>query len=137
MVRNILVDTSAIFAIVSPGDRFHTQARDIYLELLERGDQLYTTSYVLVESSALIHRRLGFEPLRTFIQSIRGAWETIWIERSTHEEIWNRMISRGNARLSLVDWSVIVSSERTRSVIFAFDSDFSQEGLAVIPALHS
>lgn len=66
MVRNILVDTSAIFAIVSPGDRFHTQARDIYLELLERGDQLYTTSYVLVESSALIHRRLGFEPLRTF-----------------------------------------------------------------------
>ena len=45
------------------------------------------------------------------------------------------MRTRGGARLSLVDWSVIVSSEMTRSAIFAFDSDFSQEGLTVIPAL--
>ena len=135
MARNILVDTSAILAIVSTSDRFHVQSRDIYSELLERGDQLYTTSYVLVESSALIHRRLGFEPLRAFIQSIRGVWETIWIDRSTHEEIWDRMRRREGARLSLVDWSVIVSSERTRSVIFAFDSDFSREGLTVLPVL--
>ena len=135
MVRNILIDTSAILAIVSPGDRFHTQSREIYSELVERGDQLYTNSYVLVESSALIHRRLGFEPLLAFIQSIRGIWATIWIDRFTHEEIWDRMRTRGGARLSLVDWSVIVSSEMTRSAIFAFDSDFSQEGLTVIPAL--
>ena len=135
MARNILIDTSAIFAIVSPGDRFHSQSRGIYSELLERGDQLFTTSYVLVESSALIHQRLGFEPLRAFIQSIRGVWETILIDRSTHEEIWTRMRTRDGARLSLVDWSVIVSSERTRSAIFAFDSDFYLEGLTVIPTL--
>ncbi len=134
MDRNILVDTSAIFALVSPEDKFHAEAQDTFSELVERGDQLYTTSYVLVESSALIHRRLGFEVLRTFIQSIQGVWETIWIDRSTHEEIWNRMRSRDGTRLSLVDWSVIVGSEKTRSAIFAFDSDFSTEGLRVIPA---
>ena len=134
MARNILVDTSAIFALVSPEDEFHAEARDTFSEIVERGDQLYTTSYVLVESSALIHRRLGFEVLRTFIQSIQGVWETIWIDRSTHEEIWNRMRSRDGTRLSLVDWSVIVGSEMTRSAIFAFDSDFSSEGLRVIPA---
>ena len=134
MVRNILVDTSAIFALLSPDDRFHAQSRDIFSELVERGDQLYTTSYVLVESSALIHRRLGFEVLRLFIQSMHGVWETIWIDRSTHEEIWTRMRAKDGVRLSLVDWSVVVSAERTRSAIFAFDSDFSLEGLEVIPA---
>ena len=134
MARNILVDTSAIFALVSPDDRFHTQSRDTFSELVERGDQLYTTSYVLVESSALIHQRLGFEVLRTFIQSVQGVWETVWIDQSTHEEIWDRMRAKDGVRLSLVDWSVIVSAERTRSAIFAFDSDFSLEGLEVIPA---
>ena len=134
MVRNILVDTSAIFALLSPDDRFHAQSRNAFSEFVERGDQLYTTSYVLVESSALIHRRLGFEVLRAFIQSIQGLWETIWIDRSTHETIWDRMRAKEGVRLSLVDWSVIVSAERTRSAIFAFDSDFSLEGLEVIPA---
>ncbi len=134
MVRNILVDTSAIFALVSPDDIFHAQSRDTFSEIVERGDQLYTTSYVLVESSALIHQRLGFEVLRTFIQSVQGVWETLWIDQSTHEEIWDRMRAKDGVRLSLVDWSVIVSAERTRSIIFAFDSDFSLEGLEVIPA---
>ena len=133
MARNVLVDTSAIYAFVSSGDRFHTQSREIYSELLERGDLLYTTSYVLVESSALIHRRLGFEPLMAFMESIQGVWETLWIYQSTHEQIWDRMKSRRGSRLSLVDWSVVVSAEETRSTIFAFDSDFAQEGLTVIP----
>ena len=134
MVRNILVDTSAIFALLSPDDRFHAQSRNTFSEFVERGHQLYTTSYVLVESSALIHRRLGFEVLRAFIQAMEGVCETIWIDRSTHEEIWNRMRAKDGVRLSLVDWSVIVSAEKTRSAIFAFDSDFSLEGLTVIPA---
>ena len=42
MARNVLVDTSAIYAFVSSGDRFHTQSREIYSELLDRGDLLYT-----------------------------------------------------------------------------------------------
>ena len=74
MVRNILVDTSAIYAFISQSDQLegHTQSRKTYSEILERGDRLYTTSYVLVEFTALIHRRLGFEPLRAFM----GNWWT-------------------------------------------------------------
>lgn len=115
MARNVLVDTSAILAIVSSADRYHDQASLIYSEMIDQGDTLLTNSYVLVESSALIHRRLGFAPLQQFIKSIHGVWETLWIDRLTHEEIWRRMDNRGGARLSLVDWSVIVSAENTRS----------------------
>ncbi len=135
MVRNILVDTSAIYAFISQSDQFHTQSRETYSEILERGDRLYTTSYVLVEFTALIHRRLGFEPLRAFMESIHGVWETLWIGQSTHGQIWDRMKARGDGRLSLVDWSVIVMAEETRSTIFTFDSDFVREGLTVVPAL--
>ncbi len=134
MPRNVLVDTSAILAIVSQTDRYHDQASQTYLDLLDQGDTLLINSYVLVESSALIHRRLGFGPLQQFIRSIQGVWETLWIDRRTHEEVWSRMENRGGTRLSLVDWSVIVSAENTRSVIFTFDSDFALEGLTVIPS---
>ena len=134
MPRNVLVDTSAILAIVSETDRFHDSAIEIYRDLLDSGDTLLTNSYVLVESSALIHRRLGFEPLREFIRSIQGVWEILWIDRITHEEIWKRMENRGGTQLSFVDWSVIVSAENIRSSIFTFDSDFALEGLTVIPA---
>ena len=39
MVRNILVDTSAIYAFISQSDQFHTQSRETYSEILERGDR--------------------------------------------------------------------------------------------------
>ena len=134
MARNIVVDTSAILALASQDDAFHEQARATHLELLEQDDRLFTNSYVLVESSALIHRRLGFEPLREFIRSIQGVWEILWIDRSTHERIWSRMIVQGGARLSLVDHSVILSAADARAAIFTFDSDFVREGLTVVPA---
>ena len=56
-----------------------------------------------------------------------------WPEYS--RQIWDRMKARGDGRLSLVDWSVIVMAEETRSTIFTFDSDFVREGLTVVPAL--
>jgi predicted nucleic acid-binding protein len=134
MARRILVDTSAIFAIISSSDEFHSRARHIYTNLLDRGDQLYTTSYILAETSALGHRRLGFEPLKASIQSIQSVWDILWVDRVTHEEVWNRIVKREGSQLSFVDWSTIVVSENTRSAIFAFDQDFQKEGLTVIPA---
>ena len=133
MARNVLIDTSAIYAIVSPSDRFHAEASELYSELLERGDRLHTTSYVLLESAALIQRRLGFDRLKMFIESIEGVWQMLWVYPGTHDQIWGRMKAEGNHRLSLVDWSLIVSAETTQSTIFSFDSDFIQRGLRVVP----
>ena len=132
-MANIVADTSAILALISPTDQFHLQASEVYRDLLHQGDRILINSYVLAEAASLIHRRLGFDYLQSFIRSIYGGWETRWIDRIAHDEIWSRMESRGGARLSLVDWSVIVTAESTRSAIFTFDSDFALEGLTVIP----
>ena len=129
----MLVDTSAIFAIISPLDRFHERAATTYSDLLDQGDSLYITSYILVETAALAQRRLGFEPLKTFVQSIQGNMDIYWIDRVAHEEAWRRMVQQGGSRISLVDWSTMVVAEQTRSIIFAFDRDFAREGLSVVP----
>ena len=134
MDREIIIDTSAIFAFLDPDDLFHAQATETYYNLLSNGDRLFTNSYVLVESSALIHRRMGFAALRSFLDSVHGRWDIQWITRSAHDAIWQRMSASGGSRLSFVDWSVIVMAEQTRSAIFTFDSDFASEGLTVIPA---
>lgn len=134
MDRDIIIDTSAIFAYLDPGDLFHAQAAETYSNLLSDGDRLFTNSYVLVESSALIHRRMGFAALRSFLNSVQGLWEIQWITRAAHDAIWQRMSASGGSRLSLVDWSVIVMAEQTRASVFTFDSDFAGEGLTVIPA---
>jgi predicted nucleic acid-binding protein len=133
MARRILVDTSAIFAIISQADEFHSRASSIYTNLLDRGDRLSTTSYILVETSALVHRRWGFEPLKTFMQPVQNVWDILWLDRVIHEEAWNRMVRREGSQLSFVDWPTIVVAENSRSAIFAFDQDFQKEGLTVIP----
>lgn len=134
MDRDIIIDTSAIFAYLDPNDLFHAQATEIYYNLLSEGDRLFANSYVLVESSALIQRRMGFVALRSFLDSVHGRWEIQWIDRRMHDAIWQRMSASGSSRLSLLDWSVIVMAEQTRAAVFTFDSGFAGEGLTVIPA---
>jgi len=132
MGRRVLIDTSAIFAIISPLDRFHNRAAAVFQNLLDQGDSVWVTSYIMVETAALAHRRLGFEALKLFVQGIQGSIEIFWIDRLIHEEAWRRMVERGGGRISLVDWSTIVVAERTRSTIFAFDQDFASQGLQVL-----
>ena len=133
MPRTFILDTSAIYALISSSDKFHAEAIDVYLHLIDGGDDLRTTSYVLVEVSALVHRRLGFQPLKDIFDSISGVLDIYWVDRSTHEEAWRRMVDRGGAKLSFVDWSIIVAAEHIRSTIFTFDQEFARQGLSVVP----
>jgi predicted nucleic acid-binding protein len=132
MPRKVILDTSAIYALISASDQFHLRANEVYSDLVDGGDELRTTSYIMVETAALVHRRLGFQLLKAFVDSMAGVVDILWIDRITHEESWRRMVGRDGAQLSFVDWSTIVTAENTRSVIFAFDQDFSAQGLQVL-----
>ncbi len=52
------VDTSAFVAILNRADENHAGARRIWSELLTQQEQLLTTSHVLVETIAVVQRRL-------------------------------------------------------------------------------
>ena len=68
----IFVDTSAIYALASERDSRHREARRSFKTLLQTERPLVTHSYVVAESMALLHHRLGRNVALTFAFEARG-----------------------------------------------------------------
>ena len=58
-MNRVFVDTSAVIALLVATDEFHQAANSAFTGLAARETPLLTTSYVLVETYALLGRRLG------------------------------------------------------------------------------
>ncbi len=129
----VLFDTSAFYALVSKNDIFHKKAVQIYTELLAYKIPLYTTSYILVETIALIHHRLGFFPLSSFIPSIMDIFSIIWIDELKHQKSWEKLKEKEGKGFSFVDCSTLVLAEEINAHIFTFDSLFKKEKVRTIP----
>jgi len=55
------IDTSALFAILDAEDSNHSRADLQWQDFVASDEPLFTSSYVLVESMALIQSRLGLK----------------------------------------------------------------------------
>ena len=130
----VLVDTSALFALHRAADEFHGRAWAEYERLLDHGLSLWTTSYVLVETVALMDRRLGFASVLDFEGWREAHIEVLWIDASSHEEAWRQYATHQGRDLNFVDWTTVVVSQGIGATIFTFDSDFANQGMPVIPA---
>lgn len=129
----VMLDTSALYALISSSDDYHKQADKTYRALVAGDAELWITSYVLVEFGALVHHRLGFEPLSTFLESTQGVYETVWIDSGLHAEAWSELLSRRGSGLNFVDWTTAVAARLLGAHIFTFDTGFAREGATVIP----
>jgi predicted nucleic acid-binding protein len=131
---NIFIDTSAFFAGLDENDINHQKAKKIWNVLLNKHDPLITTNYVLIESFALIQRRLGMEAVRVFQEDILPLINIEWIDKSAHEAGINALLTASRKKLSLVD---CVSFKVMRNLgvkkIFAFDPHFEEQGFEIIP----
>jgi predicted nucleic acid-binding protein len=129
----VLVDTSAIYAVVSAADEFHREATAAYRGLILDRMPLYVTSYILAESYSLVWRRFGPEALRSLVESTRGEFQVVWIDQTIHWEAWDAMSETKGRSLSFVDWSTVIVARRLGAAVFSFDSDFAGQGLVCIP----
>ncbi len=129
----VLIDTSAFYALISIDDRFHVRSKQLYEGLLDWGQELWTTSYILVEMANLVHRRLGIEALMAFVDSVNGVVQIFWVEQTVHSKAWDQLVTQRNAGLSFVDWSTVVSASRLKAHVFTFDSGFAAQGIPVLP----
>jgi predicted nucleic acid-binding protein len=59
-MNEVLVDTSAFLALLVSDDRRHREARRAFEKLAAAAAALRSSSYVLVETYALLQRRFGF-----------------------------------------------------------------------------
>ena len=129
----VVIDSSAFFALLVDDDAFHQQALGYYHLLLEREQELWTTSYVLSETIALLQRRRGFESARSFVEKFEPSIRVHWVDAAVHQAAWRRYADSRGAGMNLVDWTVATVAESMNAQIFTFDSDFSNQGFAVVP----
>ena len=130
----VLVDTSAFLALLDASDH-RRGAAVAWLEARRAdGTELLTHEYVVVETIALVQRRLGLAALRRFVDDLLPIAEVVWVDPAVHSEALESLLASGSRSVSLVDRvSFLVMRRRGIGTAFAFDDDFTREGFRVIP----
>lgn len=132
-MSTVFVDTSGVYALLVASDAFHGRARAAFEVLRKEDARLVTTSYVLVESYALLGRRIGVDAVRRFRVDVAPLMEVIWVDRALHEDALDSLIARGATDVSLVD-AVSFAAMRAGSVdrALTFDAHFAEEGFETL-----
>jgi predicted nucleic acid-binding protein len=129
----LFVDTSALYALMDRDDLNHSNAAQFWNQL-SPAESLFTHNYVLVETSALVQRRLGVEALRVLIDELTLPISTVFVDRMVHEAAVSGVLGAQLRQLSLVD---MVSFEVMRRAgiraAFAFDDHFARFGFDIRP----
>ena len=110
----------------------HLEARDV-VESLER-EELMTHNYVLLEATALVHRRLGAAAVRALDELLAIIGTTVWIDDIRHSAGVAALLAALPTQISLVDFiSFNTMRELGLTHAFAFDADFRRAGFRTLP----
>jgi predicted nucleic acid-binding protein len=133
-MEKIFVDTSAFLAIVNVTDPFHESAMQTWQDLIQNQRTLLCNNYVLLESIALIQRRVDLQAVSILHNDIIPFMEIEWIDETLHNAIINQALTSKRRQISLVDYSSFDTMRRQDvSLVFTFDNHFRQQGFTVIP----
>lgn len=134
---NIFTDTSGLFALLVKNDYMHIRARENFNYFAENNVQLVTSSFVLVETAALLQSRIGLACLRDFHSKILPLLEVVWIDDKWYARAVDRLFTQSKRAISLVDClSFEIMEELEIQYVFAFDKHFEENGFT-IAAFHS
>jgi predicted nucleic acid-binding protein len=112
----------------------HSAARSAWLELLNRGEDLVCTNYVLVETFALIQNRLGMGAMRAFQEDVVPLLGVEWLDAVHHQAAMAALMIAGRRSLSLVDCASFETMSRLGlRTAFTFDPHFKEQGFTCIP----
>ncbi len=130
----ILVDTSALFAVLNASDENHPAAARVWRQLLSGSHTLVSTNYVLVETCSLVQHRLGMAAVRALQDNLVPALRIHWIDENLHNLATVAMLAAARRKLSLVDCSTFVIMRHLGiRHAFAFDQHFVEEGATLPP----
>jgi len=127
---SIVVDTSALFALLDRRDAHHASAVGFWTG--PDDEDLVTHAYVVIETVALVRSRLGAAAVGALVDELLPAIRVEMVDRALHEGSLAdfRRIGGGT---SLVDRVTLAFAARHGiGRAFAFDADLSVEGLAPV-----
>jgi len=129
----VIVDTSALFALVCSDDSWHQAAVAAVHDLLLGDCSFYVASYTAVEAAALTQARLGLEAVGYVRRFVDEDTAIVWIDAELHAAAWDELERIGRRQVSLVDCALAVAALREGITdVFAYDSHFAEWGLNVI-----
>lgn len=132
-MSRVFVDTSALLALVSATDAFHPAARAALERLLDARASFCTTSYVLVETYALLGRRFGLQAVETFRRDFAPLLEVAWVDATLHEAALDLLQEKQLRGLSLVDAASFVTMRQARlDLAFTYDHHFADAGFEAV-----
>src|SRR5438034_1036443 len=113
--RRTLVDTSAYFALLDADDANHAQALAIRDRVIAEGWRLFTTSFVLAETHALLLNRLS-QPIATrFLREMGESPTTlVWVTPADVQRATAIIYRYTDKDFSLTDATSFAVMERLR-----------------------
>jgi len=131
---NVFIDTSALFSLIDNNDQNFNQSSKIFSELIDGDHKLITSNYVILESTALIQRRLGYEAIFDFSENLIPIFDDIiWIDDKLHFRGMSKLKLEKRRDLSLVDcisFEIILNNRIDK--VFAFDKHFIEKGFEML-----
>ena len=109
------------------------KARKNFNYFAEKNVQLVTSSFVLVETVALLQYRIGMAPVHDFNTKILPLLEIIWVDDKWYTMAMQRLLVQNNRNVSLVDClSFEIMDSLEIECAFAFDKHFEENGFTML-----
>ena len=133
MVRRVLVDTSAVIALLDGDDHRHGAVVAAFAAC--RDDELVTHGYVVAETLAVVRRRFGVNGVTTLIDEVLPAIRVLSVEPALHDKALQAYRASLPSGTSFVDQvSLAVATQSAIGVLLAVDADLARPGIELLPA---
>src|SRR3990167_4255285 len=128
MVKIVVVDSDAIFAIYNPNDPLNTQATQTFQQLIAQGFALIYPTSVLFEIISLFQRVLPTPTITAKLtEMIKNDQFTIHIiDSDVLKESATIFDPTGSKKNTLIDCSVVIVAKKIKAYgVFAYDSFYT------------
>jgi len=131
---SVFADTSGLYAVFDRDDTNHVRARAFWVEWLRTGEPIVTNNYVLVETLALLQRRIGLAAVRAFHEDIMPLLHVEWVAGEQHRAAVEAALAAARRKLSVVDCaSFQTMRQHGLRTAFCFDAHFREQGFQIRP----
>jgi len=138
-LSTIFADTGAWIALLSRDDRQHAATVQRYRQLVNQGDRLLTSNYVVDETATHLRYRLGLQAaldFRTMLGAAvaAGRVRVARVDERVEDQGWELLAQYAAVSLSLTD-AVSAAMARAGRIteFFGCDHDFEALGFSVLP----
>ena len=129
----VVLDRSALYPILIASDVNHYSAKRIYERLIDREQELWITSCVLIEILSHLQDHGGLELMSTFFESTQKLMHTFWLNQNTYLQAWRQMLNSNHIDFDFIDWTTAVVAKNLGAHLLTFNKGFAQLGIAVLP----